>query len=176
MTRVSKSTLTSEAIARVGAVEDAIRIAGWLEEIYGPATTTAQLILKQERGGYTIPIDVATDARALHEVLISPMEPRPSDAGSILWLKWLREAHQFKCVRKALWTSTGDMLGDGLTKDKDQTDLINLFSSGKVALRYATLHGRKVIDGHKGRPPTKKEKEEQGYQLVESLFTAHFDA
>ena len=138
--------------------------------------TAAQLIVKQERGGYSIPIDAATDARALHEVLISPMEPRPSDAGSILWLKWLREAHQFKCVRKALWTSTGDMLGDGLTKDKDQTDLINLFSSGKVALRYATLHGRKVIDGHKGRPPTKKEKEEQGYQLVESLFTAYFDA
>ena len=75
--------------------------------------------MKQEQGGYAIPIDVATDARALHEVLISPMEPRPSDAGSILWLKWLREAHQFKCVRKALWTSTGDMLGDGLTKDKD---------------------------------------------------------
>ena len=32
VTRVSKSTLASEAVARTRAVEDATRIAGWLEE------------------------------------------------------------------------------------------------------------------------------------------------
>ena len=68
------------------------------------------------------------------------------------------------------------MLGDGLTKDKDNTTLINLFKNGKVALRYATLNGKAVVDGQKGRPPTKKEREEQGYLLVESLFTAYFHA
>ena len=47
VTRVSKSTLASEAVARVGAVEDAVRCAGWLEEIYGPEQTTADLICKQ---------------------------------------------------------------------------------------------------------------------------------
>ena len=115
LTRVSKSTLASEAIARVGAVEDAIRIAGWLEEIYSAQVTTKELLVKQESGGYKIPVDVATDARALHEVLISPMEPKPSDAACLLWLKHLREVHKMKIVRRALWTSTVDMLGDGLT-------------------------------------------------------------
>ena len=87
ITRVSKSTLASEAVARVGAVEDAIRIAGWIEEINGNGIDTKTLIVCQEQGGFSIPIDVATDARALHEVIISPMEPRPSDPGSLLWLK-----------------------------------------------------------------------------------------
>ena len=121
VTRVSKSTLASESVARVGAVEDAVRIAGWLEELYGPEITTKQLIIKQESGGFSTPIDVATDAKALHEVLISPMEPKPSDLGCLLWLKWLRECHQSKVLRKPYWVSTGDMLGDGLTKDKETT-------------------------------------------------------
>ena len=87
LTRVSKSTVASEVIARVGAVEDAIRIAGWLEEIYSANVTTKVLLVKQETCGYKIPVDVETDARALHEVLVNPMEPKPSDAACLLWLK-----------------------------------------------------------------------------------------
>ena len=175
LTRVSKSTLASEAIARVGAVEDVIRIAGWLEEIYSAQVTTKELLVKQESGGFRFPVDVVTDARALHEVLVSPMEPRPSDAACLLWLKHLREVHKMNIVRRALWTSTVDMLGDGLTKNKPESnDLRKLFSSGKVCLKYASLSGSAVIDSWKGRPPTKKEKEEQGYQLVESLFLSAF--
>ena len=80
-----------------------------------------------------------------------------------------------KIARRALWTSTVDMLGDGLTKNKPESnDLRKLFSSGKVCLKYASLSGSAVIDSWKGRPPTKKEKEEQGYQLVESLFLSAF--
>ena len=93
---MSKSTLASEAVARVGAVEDAVRCAGWLEEIYGPELTTADLIYKQETGKFMFPVDIATDAKALHEVIISPMEPKPSDAACLLWLKHLREVHQMK--------------------------------------------------------------------------------
>ena len=175
LTRVSKSTLASEAIARVGAVEDAIRIAGWLEEICSAHVTTKELIVKQESGGYKFPVDVATDARALHEVLISPMEPKPSDAACLLWLKHLREVHKMKIVRRALWTSTVDMLGDGLTKNKPESDdLRRLFATGKVCLKYASLSGSAVVDSWKGRPPTKKEREEQGYLLVESIFLSAF--
>ena len=79
-----KSTSASEAIARVGAVEDAIRIAGWLEEIYSAKVTTKELLVKQESGGFRIPVDVVTDARALHEVLVSPMEPISNDAAGLL--------------------------------------------------------------------------------------------
>ena len=175
MTRVSKSTLASEAIARVGAVEDAVRIAGWLEEIYSADVATKELLVKQETGGFTIPVDVATDARALHEVVISSMEPKPSDAGCLLWLKHLREVHQMKIVRRPLWTSTVDMLGDGLTKNKPESnDLRKLFKLGKICLKYASLSGSAVVDGWKGRPPTKKEREEQGYYLVESILCAFY--
>ena len=113
---------------------------------------------------------------ALHEVLISPMEPKPSDLGCLLWLKWLRECHQSKVLRKPYWVSTGDMLGDGLTKDKETTSqtLRNLFKNGTIKLRYAILINDGIIDEHKGRPPTKKEKEEQGYTLVESIIETYF--
>ena len=87
VTRVFQSTLASEAVARVGAVEDAVRCACWLEEIYGPAVSTAELIHKQETGNFMFPVDIATDARALQEVIISPMEPKPNDSGCLLWLR-----------------------------------------------------------------------------------------
>ena len=51
LTRFSKSTLASDAIARVGAVEDAIRIDDLLEEIYSANVTTKELLVKQETGG-----------------------------------------------------------------------------------------------------------------------------
>ena len=68
---------------------------------------------KQEIGNLMFSVDIATDARALHEVIISPMEPKPSDPGCLIWLKYLREMHQRKIMRRAIWTSTVDMLGDG---------------------------------------------------------------
>ena len=116
----------------MGAVEDAVRIAGWLEELYSPAVTTEDLIYKQETGGFKFPIDVATDAKALHEVIINPMEPSPSDRGCLLWLKCLRENHQRKILRRAIWVSTVDMLGDGLTKDKQDSQVLKMFKTGRI--------------------------------------------
>ena len=70
------------------------------------------------------------------------------------------------------------MLGDGLTKDKENTELRQLFSTGRIRCRYAIFVRTGIVDGYKGRPPTKKEKEEQGYgstyTLVESLVEAYF--
>ena len=160
VTRVSKSTLASEAVARVGAVEDAVRCAGWLEEIYGPAASTAELIHKQETGKFMFPVDIATDARTLHEVIISPMEPKPSDPGCLLWLKYLREMHQRKIMRRGVWTSTVDMLGAGLTKDKENSESRKLFKDERIQVNYSSLSGNAVVDGHKGRSPTGKEREE----------------
>ena len=80
-----------------------------------------------------------------------------------------------KIVRRALWTSTVDMLGDGLTKNKPESDdLRKLFLTGKVCLKYASLSGSAVVDSWKGRPPTKKEREEHGYLLIESIFVSAF--
>ena len=120
------------------------------------------------------PVDIATDARALHEVIISPMEPKPSDPGCLLWLKYLREMHQRKIMRRAIWTSTVDMLGDGLTKDKENSELRKLFKDGRIQMKYSSLSGTAVVDGYKGGPPTKKDREEQGYNLVNSIFDLHF--
>ena len=77
-------------------------------------------------------------------------------------------------MRRAIWTSTVDMLGDGLTKDKENVELRNLFKEGRIRMRYSSLSGSAVVDGQKGRPPTKKEREEQGYNLVSSIFQCVF--
>ena len=78
-------------------------------------------------------------------------------------------------MRRAIWTSTVDMLGDGLTKDKENVELRKLFKEGIIKLRYSSLSGSAVVDGHKGRPPTKKEREEQGYNLVSAIFKCFFE-
>jgi len=172
--RVTKSTLAGEAVSRVAAVEDAIRIAGWLTELYEPELSTKDLLIRQESGKFTFPIDVVTDARSLHEVMISPSEPKPSDPGSLLWLRWLREAHTYGQIRNAIWVSTGDMLADGLTKVMDGSAIRNLFRTGIIKLEYSILVGAGVVDGWKGKPPTKKEKDEQGYHLIDSILRSYF--
>ena len=173
-TRVTKSTLISESVSRVAAVEDAIRIACWLDEMYSSLGSTKDLLIKQETGKFIFPIDVVTDAKSLHEVLISPMEPRPSDANNLLWLKWLREIQQAGITRSARWCSTYDMLSDALTKTMNSDVLLKLFRENKIFTRYASLCGSGVVDGYKGKPPTKKEKEEQGYHVVESILYAYY--
>ena len=77
-------------------------------------------------------------------------------------------------MRRAIWMSTVDMLGDGLTKDKENSELRKLFKDGRIQMKYSSLSGTAVVDGHKGRPYTKKEREEQGYNLVNSIFDLHF--
>ena len=56
----------------------------------------------------------------------------------------------------------------------DHEDLVKLFKDGRIQMKYSSLSGSAVVDGHKGRPPTKKEREEQGYNLVNSIFDLHF--
>ena len=78
------------------------------------------------------------------------------------------------CETSALDLYRRYVRGRPYQKKPESDDLRKLFSSGKVCLKYASLSGSAVIDSWKGRPPTKKEKEEQGYQLVESLFLSAF--
>ena len=52
--------------------------------------------------------------------------------------------------------------------------MVKLFKDNKIQTKYASLCGSGVVDSYKGRPPTKKEKEEQGYHMVESLLIAYF--
>ena len=173
-TRVTKSTLASESVSRVAAVEDAIRIAGWLDEMYSVEEGTKSMIVKQETGGYCFPVDVATDCNSLHEALLSPMDPRPSDPGNTLWLKWLREIQTAGITSKAIWVSTVDMLGDSLTKVMDSDILLKVFRTGTFCIIYASLCGPCLVDAFKGRPPTKREKYEQAYWLVENAMLINF--
>ena len=77
-------------------------------------------------------------------------------------------------MRRAIWTSTVDMLGDGLTKDKENIELRKLFKEGRIRMKYSSLSGSAVVDTYNGRPPTKKEREEQGYNLVAAIFQCFF--
>ena len=60
-----------------------------------------------------------------------------------------------------------------LDEDKENSELRKLFKDGRIQMKYSSLSGSAVVDGHKGRPPTKKERE-QGYNLVNSIFDLHF--
>ena len=61
-----------------------------------------------------------------------------------------------------------------MTKDKENEELRKLFRVGRIKTRYDTLNGKTIVDAYKGRPPTKKEKEEQGYHLIDSLLETYF--
>lgn len=173
--RVAKSTLSAEAIAQATAAEDAIRLSGFLEELYGVEKTTREFILMQDTG-FSTPVDMVTDCRSLYEVLISPMEPRPTDSSATLWLRWLRESYARKSLQRSIWCATGDMKADGFTKPMENSDMRELFRTGRLRTRYAVISGGGIIDSWKGRPPTKKEREEESsvVALLDAFYHAQF--
>lgn len=159
--RVTKNTLAAEGIAHATAIEEAVKIAGWLHEIDNPIGSVMSMIETAE-GGFSIPIDVTTDARSLYDVITSPVDPKPQDTSSLLWFRWIREVYGAKITRRMIWKCTTDMLGDALTKKGvDTTPLLNLLSKGIYKTEYACLCGGGIIDAWKGLPPSKKEKEQQ---------------
>lgn len=171
--RVTKSTLGAEAVAQTCGMEEAMKYAAMIEEMENPGLSTEELFKMQLQGGHSLPIDVVTDCKSLYEVKASAVEPRPADATATLWLRWLREAHQSNVARRNLWCCTSDMLADALTKPMSGEVLLRLLGDGSYHGQYAMICNGGVVDGYKGRPPTKKEKS-GGEDVVESVLNAYY--
>lgn len=170
--RVTKSTLSAEALGLTAGLEDAIKFMCWYSEITSSKVlTTLELRDMQEKGGAPIKIDSLIDAKSLLDSVTSFTEPRPSDSGCLLWLRWIRERLEADVVRAVGWISTQGMFADVLTKPNSPVvpRLRKLMETGVLGTQYAAILGGRPLDTWKGFPAPKSQKKPSSVQFVAQL-------
>ena len=172
-TRLSKSSLHAEALSVAQAMERAEKICGILEEIYFPYQTTAELLHRMENGEYRTPVEGIVDAKSLSDVLTSPKEPTPTDEGSLLWLQWARERMESGALQTLGWCTTGDMLADGTTKAGVDTTRVVHAMEGSLILDFSALRAGRILDPHKGLPPSKSQRDQSSAAFCELFHRFH---
>lgn len=120
--------------------------------------TTKDLLERSEAGQLHMPVDMVVDAKSLYDVLTSAKEPSPSDEGCRLWVLWSRERLAAGAIRNCIWAPTGDMLADSLTKTLPENPQVEEVMKGFLRMRYAALRDGALLDGAKGLPPPKTQK------------------
>jgi hypothetical protein len=172
-TRVGKSSLHVEALAMAGGIERGETLLGVLEEFYVRTPHLRTLLELQEAGAYAVPMDVITDSKSLFDLVTGVGEPKPSDEGSLLWLRWIRERVQRGSVRHMIWACTQDQLSDPLTKDGVDLEMLHrVMRTGVLKLRYAFLCKGKLRDAHKGLPPPKSQRDGAAQAFCEAFHNA----
>lgn len=155
-TRQGTSSLLVEALAACQGYERTEKVMGVFEEMYKTPPDVEILLVRSEHGLYGIPCDLVTDAKSLYDLLVAPAQPRPSNDGLLLWILWLRERLARGSIRRCVWTTTHDMVSDGLTKVlSDQTVLEKIQQRGEFHTRFSSLCEGTLWEVDKGLPPPK---------------------
>jgi hypothetical protein len=151
--QVTRSTLTSEGLACVAAVDQAITLATTLHEIeVGPVTIgqTKQLV---EEARLLFKIGGFVDAMSLIRALAASSIKVPQEKSFLLNLVWIAEHIRTGLLKSLSWTDTRDMIADGLTKGSIDRALLHRACDG-----YRTLaHDIESISKHS----TKTQSDEQ---------------
>lgn len=174
-TRESKSSLHAELLGACQGVERAEEVAGIFEEMYVQIPEVLLLLKKTELGSLALPLDLVTGAKSLYDCLTREAEPKPRDEGALLWLIWLRERLSRGSVRRCVWTTTHDMVSDGLTKIlQDQGALVRLMNTGEFNTTYSCLCNGVLWEPWKGLPPPKRErcKDEETFAFLTAFSEA----
>ena len=115
-------------------------ILGILEEFYVSIPATGTLLEKTEDGDLACPCDSIVDSKSLLDLITQVGDPKPSDEGSLLWIKWCRERLEAKALRSTIWGCTQDQVADPMTKkDADPTLLLAVMTTGELVTRYSAL-------------------------------------
>lgn len=162
--RATKSTLNAECVGQTLGIEEGLRIAGWLHELSSDKPLSVKELRDlQMKNGFMYPIDCGTDAKSLYDCIGAFKEPCPSDCGSILWLRWIREQYEYRCVRGLGWFSNQDMLADVLTKPGSPLveTLRSVMEKGVWEPRFSSIMNGLVMEPHKGLPAPKSQKNQE---------------
>lgn len=166
-TRTTKSRLGCQAQAQAGGGETAIKVVGFLHEMDSCKRNSIEGLRDMgEKGGFTYPLDVFTDACSLYQTFFPTRPPEPSDQSRLMYLMWLREQRETKVVRGIGGTSTGDMPCDGLTKHLPGQVNMRKLMAGIFETRCSTVYEGRTRDGHKDMAPATRQRCECSAQFV----------
>ena len=132
--QVTRSTFTSEGLACVAAVDQAITLITTLHEIeVGPQNISETKRLVEE-GKLLFSIDGFVDAMSLIKALAAAAIKVPQEKSFLLNLLWLADHIRTGMLKSLSWTDTRDMIADGLTKGSVDRALLHKACDG-----YRTL-------------------------------------
>jgi len=112
--RVANSTMCAETLALLQGVEEGMLIQSWIYELMHPQATALEIL---KIPPVELPEIIAcTDCEDLHQVLIKPAAPAPTNKSMVLHLSALRNASELLHVRQWVWIDTNDNPSNPLTK------------------------------------------------------------
>ena len=132
---MTRSTFTSEGLACVAAVDQAITLTTTLHEIeLGPVTIgqTKQFV---EEARLLYKIDGFVDAMLLIRALAASSIKLPQEKSFLLNLLWIADHIRTGLLKSLSWSDTRDMIADGLTKGPIDRALLHRVCDGYCPLR-----------------------------------------
>jgi hypothetical protein len=142
--QVTRSTFTSEGLACVAAVDQAITLATTLHEIEVGPVAIGQTKRLVEEAQLLYKIDGFVDAMSLIRALAASSIKVPQEKSFLLNLLWIADHIRTGLLKSLSWSDTRDMIADGLTKGSIDRALLHRACDG-----YRTLaHDIESISKH----------------------------
>ena len=140
--RISHNTSHAESLAQYSVITHCEMCALRLTELAAPWTFAMPLkwmIAIEERGVFTLSMDIVTDCKDLWE-LETGQKGVPQDRTQRLIIMSLRERRAQGRIRNVLWTDTRDMIANSLTKHVSwDKQLDTLLTKGVLKHEYTLL-------------------------------------
>ena len=134
-TRVCRSTFAAECHNLSEAAEEGMLLAGFWQEVFYGATSSANLSSMLERCALQTPIHLYIDAMSVFTAIRNESHKCPTEQQMLYEIKALRQHLLDGRIDLLTWIDTRDMLADALTKGKVPRE----------ALLYALWHGTWAI-------------------------------
>ena len=131
---MTRSTFTSEGLACVAAVDQAITLVTTLHEIEVGPTNISETKRLIEEARLLFVIEGFVDAMSLIKVLAAASIKVPQEKSFLLNLLWLADHTRTGVLKTLSWSDTRDMLAEGLTKGSIDRALLHKACDGYRAL------------------------------------------
>ena len=135
-TRVCRSTFAAECHNLSEAAEEGMLLAGFWQEVFYGAASSASLSSMLERCAFQTPIHLYIDAMSVFTAIRNESHKCPTEQQMLYEIKALRQHLLDGRIDQLTWIDTRDMLADALTKGKVPRE----------ALLHALWHGTWAIE------------------------------
>ena len=133
---VARGVWSAELYNQCDALAKATVLLGFLEEVRRGPQRASVLCELQDRGAYSMPLEMFPDSFSVWSYLDAQHLEMPAEKNTLYHLAFCLEALQTGLVHSWHWVDTRDMCVDGLTKGKADRSALHQLMGGLWKLQY----------------------------------------